>query len=65
MELLGTFTTLTIDVSNFDDKGTFEGDGGSFTLATTVPEPWSLTLFATMCGMLALGMRRRGGKAKS
>jgi hypothetical protein len=59
VELLGSFTTLTIDVSNFDNQGTYEGDGGSFTLATTVPEPWSFTLFATMCGILALCMRRR------
>jgi hypothetical protein len=60
VELLGTFTTLTIDVSNFDNNGQYEGDGGSFTLATApVPEPWSLTLFATMCGILAIRMRRR------
>jgi hypothetical protein len=60
VELLGTFTTLTIDVSNFDNNGKFEGDGGSFTLATTVPEPWSLTLLVTMCGILAIRLRRRG-----
>jgi hypothetical protein len=60
VELLGTFTTLTIDISNVEVSGKYQGDGGSFTLATTpVPEPWSLTLFATMCGILAIRMRRR------
>jgi hypothetical protein len=60
VELLGTFTTLTIDVSNFDNNNAYEVDGGSFTLATTVPEPWSLTLFASACGILAIRIRRRG-----
>ena len=53
VELLGTFTSLTINVDNPDGNG----DGGSFTLATT-PEPGSIILLGA--GMLGLaGMMRR------
>lgn len=56
VELLGDFTTLTIDVSNPGNLG----DGGSFTLAATpVPEPGSVILLATFCAGLAIRLRRR------
>jgi hypothetical protein len=55
VELVGSFTSLTIDVSNYN----MEGDGGSFTLATSpTPEPAPAMLFAAMCGILAILMRR-------
>jgi hypothetical protein len=45
VELLGTFTSLTIDVSNSAHDG---GDGGSFTLSLlAVPEPSTLVLAVT------------------
>jgi hypothetical protein len=56
VELLGSFDTLTIDVSNPGDLG----DGGSFTFAAApVPEPWSWSLLAIMCAILAIRGRWR------
>lgn len=56
IELLGSFETLTIDVSNPGDLG----DGGSFTFAAApVPEPWSWSLLAIVCAILAIRARRR------
>jgi hypothetical protein len=56
VELLGSFDTLTIGVSNPGDLG----DGGSFTFAAApVPEPWSWSLLAIMCAILAICARRR------
>jgi hypothetical protein len=61
VELMGSFTTLTIDVSNPGDLG----DGGSFTLAASpVPEPWSVTLFGTLCAFFLFHLRRRAGAVK-
>jgi hypothetical protein len=54
VELQGTFTTLTINVSNPDHGG----DGGSFTLAA-VPEPGSMALFGSGVFGLAGILRRK------
>jgi hypothetical protein len=53
VELLGTISTLTFNVSSV---GIFPGDGGSFTLSTStaaVPEPSSLVLALTATACLA------------
>jgi hypothetical protein len=56
IELLGSFDTLTFDVSNPGDLG----DGGSFTFAASpVPEPWSWSLLATFCAIVAIRARCR------
>ena len=50
VELLGTISTLTFNVSSV----TANGDGGSFTLSTSeVPEPSSLVLALTATACLA------------
>jgi hypothetical protein len=54
VELLGDFSTLTIQVSN----PTAEGDGGSFTLAT-VPEPAGWLLLLTVAALLGWKMRAK------
>jgi hypothetical protein len=53
-ELMGTFSSLTINVSNPTERG----DGGSFTLATT-PEPSTFALLAVSLSILATGIRKR------
>lgn len=59
ISLLGTFTTLTFDVSN----GGLGGDGGAFTLSTAaVPEPGSVALLAgmaTVCAGVLYKRRKR------
>jgi len=54
VELLGTFSLLTINVSNPTERG----DGGSFTLATT-PEPSTFALLTVSLSMLTIGIRKR------
>ena len=63
IQLLGTFTSLDIDLlQNPDTTG---GDGGAFTITTTttVPEPASV-LGLLVVGTLGAGLLKRKGKIK-
>ncbi|WP_420372305.1 PEP-CTERM sorting domain-containing protein [Microcystis aeruginosa] len=57
MALLGTFSTLNIKLQG-NPSLTLAGDGGSFIISTTVPEPTS-TLSLLALGTLGAGATRK------
>ena len=56
VELMGTYSSLTIDITTAANGG---GDGGNFTLVDPVPEPASIALFGAVLVCLAGGKRVR------
>lgn len=59
VELEGTYTSLTIDITTARVGG---GDGGNFTLVAT-PEPGSMVLLATVAACLAAAVRSRAKRS--